>query len=77
MNPQLIVVSNTWTAFVFGAVFNWLAALPDENLIVYAVKTLIGGGIWLLFQVLANRIKNSNTTEKKKDEHDNNEKKAP
>lgn len=50
-------ITNRWSALVFGAVFNFLTAGSDGNLIVYTIKTLIGGLIWFGFQVLADRMK--------------------
>lgn len=55
MDTQLI--TNRWTALVFGAVFNFITADSTGSLIVYTVKTLIGGLIWFGFQVLADRMK--------------------
>lgn len=55
MNTQLL--ENRWTALVFGAVFSLLTSTVDGGLIYYAIKSLIGGGIWFGFQVLADRLK--------------------
>jgi hypothetical protein len=55
MDTQLI--TNRWTALVFGAVFNLLSAGATGSLIEYTIKTLIGGLIWFGFQVAADRIK--------------------
>lgn len=51
------ILENRWTALVFGAVFSFLTAQFDGGLIYYAIKSLIGGGIWFGFQVLADRLK--------------------
>jgi hypothetical protein len=72
MDIQLI--SNRWTALVFGAVFNFLSAGVTENLIEYAIKTLIGGLVWFGFQVAADRMKKRGEAAAKK-EQDKNEKK--
>ena len=53
--------TNRLTAFVFGAVFNLFAMGLQEPVILFAVKTAIGGFIWLIFQLigsyLAHRIR--------------------
>lgn len=74
------------TAFVFGAVFNLLALGINEPLILYAIKSIVGGFIWLGFQVAASyfayrmRLKEMkhSASEKKYDaeqENEDNEKK--
>jgi hypothetical protein len=73
MNTLISGVANSWTALVFGAVFNLLATNVDENLIVFTIKTLIGGLIWMAFQIWADRIKRRNA--QNKDEHKNGEEK--
>lgn len=76
MNTLITGVSNVWTAFVFGAVFNWLVASPDESLIYHAIKSIISGAIWLAFQILADRYKNKYAKQEQKNEHtENNEQK--
>ena len=65
-------VSNTWTAFVFGAVFNLLAAAPDETLIEFTIKTVIGGLIWLTFQIIANRFKKTDAKNENETNTENN-----
>jgi hypothetical protein len=50
--PQ--VNDNRITAFVFGAVFNLLAMGFSDPIILYAIKTFVGGLIWLGFQLAAN-----------------------
>ena len=75
MNTIIHSVSNTWTAFVFGAVFNVLSAQVDETLIAFTIKTVIGGVIWLTFQLVADYYKNRNAVKKKEDEHINRDKK--
>lgn len=72
MDTQLI--SNRWTALVFGAVFNFLSAGITESLIEYAIKTLFGGLVWFGFQVMADRMKRRSEEAAKK-EQDINEKK--
>jgi hypothetical protein len=75
MNTVLSSVSNTWTAFVFGAVFNVLTAKLDETLIQFTIKTIIGGVIWLAFQIVADRYKRKDAEKKKDDEHENRDQK--
>ncbi|MEW6469661.1 MAG: hypothetical protein AB1458_12090 [Bacteroidota bacterium] len=70
MNTQ-VRLSDTWNAFVFGAVFNVLAAKPDETLVYYTIKTLIGGVIWLTFQILADKYRARRASEEKKAERRN------
>jgi hypothetical protein len=55
MNTQLIL-ENRWTALVFGAVFNVMTSHPDEMLVHYTLRTLIGGVVWLGCQVAADRL---------------------
>ncbi len=38
--------------FLFGAIFNVLASIDFSSLLDYTLKAIIGGGIWLCFQVL-------------------------
>lgn len=73
MNTLISGVANSWTALVFGAVFNLLATSVDENLIVFTIKTLIGGAIWMVFQIWADHIKRKNAGNKV--EHKNSEEK--
>ncbi len=69
MDTQLI--SNRWTALVFGAVFNLLSAGVAGSLIEYTVKTLIGGLVWFGFQVLADRMKKRGENAAKKEQDKN------
>jgi hypothetical protein len=48
--------SGNWIAFLLGAIFNVLASINVSSLLEHALIALIGGVIWLLFQILANRI---------------------
>ena len=48
--------AGNWIAFLLGAIFNVLASIISSQLLEHALIALIGGVIWLLFQVLANRI---------------------
>ncbi len=73
MNTLISGVANSWTALVFGAVFNLLATSVDETLIVFTIKTVIGGAIWMAFQIWADRIKRRNA--ESKDEHKSSEEK--
>jgi hypothetical protein len=66
-------LTDTWNAFVFGAVFNVIAASPNETLIYYAIKTIIGGAIWLAFQIVADRYKQK---DKDRDKANENKKKV-
>ncbi len=75
MNMIIHSVSNTWTAFVFGAVFNVLTVKMDETLIAFVIKTVIGGVIWLTFQLVADYYKRKYAVKKKDDEHENRDQK--
>ena len=55
MNAQQ-TSNNRLTAFVFGAVFNLLAMGLQEPIIQFAVKTAVGGFIWLVFQLIGNLL---------------------
>ncbi|CAN5617187.1 hypothetical protein BH10BAC4_BH10BAC4_24860 [soil metagenome] len=48
--------SGNWIAFLLGAIFNVLASINFNSLLEHALIALIGGVIWLLFQIIANRI---------------------
>jgi hypothetical protein len=43
-------------AFLVGAIFNVMASINFNRVLEHALIALIGGIIWLLFQILANRI---------------------
>lgn len=43
-------------AFLVGAIFNVMASINFNQLLEHALIALIGGVIWLLFQIVANRI---------------------
>jgi hypothetical protein len=75
MNMIIHSISNTWTAFVFGAVFNVLTAKMDDTLIAFVIKTVIGGVIWLAFQMVADYYKKKDAVKKKDDEHENRDQK--
>jgi hypothetical protein len=60
--------SGNWIAFLLGAIFNVLASINTSHLFEHALIAFIGGVIWLLFQVLANRILKNDT--KSKSNHD-------
>jgi hypothetical protein len=55
-------------AFLVGAVFNMLVSVNVGNLLERALTALIGGLIWLMYQVIANRLANKKpgTSKKKK-----------
>ena len=72
MNQLLTALSNSWTALVFGAIFNLLAASPYETLIEFSIKTVIGGAIWFAFQLLADHYKNKNTKQEKNEHNKSN-----
>jgi hypothetical protein len=48
--------SGNWIAFLLGAIFNILASINFSVLLEHALIALIGGVIWLVFQIIANRI---------------------
>ncbi|MCU0432512.1 MAG: hypothetical protein MUC87_03530 [Bacteroidia bacterium] len=72
MNQLINHLSSVWTALVFGAVFNFLTINPDETLFIYVLKTVIGGVVWLTFQVWADYLKHQNARNREnKKENDN------
>jgi hypothetical protein len=77
MNALITSVSNTWTALVFGALFNVLTASANETLIYYTIKTVIGGVIWLGFQLLADYFKQHYAKEEKDERKNGDQNKAP
>jgi len=56
MSATQLGVTSQWAVFLFGAVFSFLTSPTEESLLYYAVKTFIGGAIWLAFQIVTNRI---------------------
>jgi hypothetical protein len=71
MNTLINQLGTVWTALVFGAVFNFLTINPDETLLIYVLKTVIGGVVWLTFQVWADYLKHQNAR-KRGDNNDEN-----
>jgi hypothetical protein len=53
--------SGNWIAFLLGAIFNILASINFSVLLEHALIALIGGVIWLIFQIIANRILKSSS----------------
>jgi hypothetical protein len=43
-------------AFLLGAIFNVLASINFSKLLEHAIIAVIGGVIWLIFQIIANRM---------------------
>lgn len=56
MNTEFIAPFNLRMQFIVGAILNLLAWLDTSELIDYTVKAVIGGFIWLVFQVFATRV---------------------
>lgn len=48
--------TGNWVAFLLGAIFNVLASINFNMLLEHAIIAVIGGVIWLIFQIIANRI---------------------
>lgn len=71
MNTLINQLSTVWTALVFGAVFNFLTINPDETLLIYVLKTVIGGVVWLTFQVWADYLKHQNARKRGENKDEN------
>jgi hypothetical protein len=56
MTTEFIAPFNLRMQFIVGAILNLLAWLDTSELIDYTVKAVIGGFVWLLFQVFASRV---------------------
>jgi hypothetical protein len=56
MTIEFIAPFNLRMQFIVGAILNLLAWLDTSELIDYTVKAVIGGFVWLFFQVFASRV---------------------
>jgi hypothetical protein len=52
--------SGNWVAFLFGAIFNMIVSISYQGLTEYALYSLVGsmiaGGVWLVYKIIADRL---------------------
>lgn len=61
-NAEMLIV------FFYGALFNIFAGLDYKSLLDYGVKAILGGVVWLIFKLLADRMGRKKTTREKERE---------